>query len=516
MEIRFGIQEDGAVCFDIGPAPKTVRENKGKSLLLATNNYVSIDIETTGLSPAYDEIIEIGAVKYRAGEIVDTFQSLVNPEMEIDDFITQMTGITNEMLVDAPILKNVLPTFIEFVGKDILLGHNVNFDINFIYDACNLFGLPVFDNDFIDTMRLARRMYKNLPNHKLDTLISHFGLQRRELHRGLLDCVLTAECYQKMMDDSDCFAEAIKPRYRNRNRKAFSLKDIVAIEGEENPDSPLYGKVCVFTGTLESFTRKEAGQLVVNIGGLCADNITKKTNYLILGNNDYCKSIKDGKSNKQKKAEKLIADGADLTIIPEEVFLDILQMDYEEDVQQSPEETVSAVAPPDADEKELHTFECIEPILKRHLEEENLSVSSLYFKKSKVYNAQYGSVYLFNDSNLFCRINFGAQPGYFSISSKYENFIPEGVDYKKQKSDPNYCRIYLDNPEDIEKFAEMLLQLLDKQIDACPTDFACCSRFEACSDAKKCINPDPNMAIRCYYRKNLKQGKIFYGKNKTI
>ena len=111
----------------------------------------------------------------------------------------------------------------------------------------------------------------------------------------------------------------------HKHKKPLSLKELVAEEGHENPDCLFYGKVCVFTGALESFTRKEAAQLVINIGGICDNSITKKTNFLILGNNDYCKSIKDGKSSKQKKAEKLIASGADLTIIPESVFLEIIQ-----------------------------------------------------------------------------------------------------------------------------------------------------------------------------------------------
>ena len=137
------------------------------------------------------------------------------------------------------------------------------------------------------------------------------------MHRALTDTELTARCYLIMADDPS-FEMAMKPAAEVR------AKDIVAQEGFTNEDSPLYGKVCVFTGALESFTRKEAMQIVANIGGVCGDNVTKKTNYLVLGNNDYCTSIKDGKSNKQKKAEKMILEGADLQIIPESVFLEMI------------------------------------------------------------------------------------------------------------------------------------------------------------------------------------------------
>lgn len=519
MEIRFGIKEDGSVAFEFGSAPKASRPNKGTSLLTALTDFVSLDIETTGLSPMYDEIIELGAVKYRDGKPVDTFSSLVKPESPVDPFVTQMTGITNEMLKDAPSLFTILPVFIDFVGDDTIVGHNVNFDINFIYDACAVVGLPPFANDFIDTMRLARRMYKDFPNHKLDTLIDHFGLERRTLHRGLGDCELTAECYQRMIADTEAFEEAIKIVHRKRNRKKQSLKELVAAEGLENPDSPLYGKVCVFTGALESFTRKEAAQIVVNIGGVVGDRITKKTNFLILGNNDYCKSIKDGKSNKQKQAEKLIAEGADLAIIPESVFLDILYEDDsapEEPKAEAEVEAAEEVVKPDADKLEQEAFEIIAPTLKEMLVADNLSADYLFFKQSKTDNAQYSSAYLFNENSLFCRISFRGKQTYFSVSSVYEDLIPSDVEYKIQKSDPNYCRIAISTPSEMANYLELLRKILDKQVDAYPADFGCCSRYEACSDAMKCIHPNPDMAIRCTYRKNMKKGRIFYGKNKNI
>ena len=326
MSISISFNSDGTLSIAQGEYQKSQRSYKGNSLLTSIRDFVVIDIETTGLSPSYDEIIELAAIRYRDGNMVKQFSSLVKPRFPVDDFITQITGISNKMLESAPVLKDILPRFLDFIGKDILLGHNIHFDINFIYDSCERLCLPHFSNDFIDTLRISRRMYKELEHHRLDDLIALFGLEARTLHRGLGDCELTAKCYFAMTADNEHFEEAMKAVKKNYGNKShFSAKEIVAEEGFQNPDSPLWKKVCVFTGALESFTRKEAAQLVANIGGICEDNITKRTNYLILGNNDYCKSIKDGKSSKQKKAEKLIANGADLSIIPESVFLDMLQ-----------------------------------------------------------------------------------------------------------------------------------------------------------------------------------------------
>ena len=316
LGVRFIYEDDGTVTIqtDVG----IQRPDKGKSLLTSIQDFTAVDIETTGLSPMFDSIIELSAVRFRSGKEVAAYNQLINPDVEIDSFITELTGITNEMLVGMPLIDDVLPDFLSFLGDDVIVGHNVHFDINFIYDACVETGKPPLKNNFIDTMRISRRLHKDWPDHKLDTLLAELNLKSRSKHRAENDARLTAAAYLAMIADPR-FDEVIKPKSYNA-----MANTIVAQEGFKNENSPLYGKVCAFTGGLDSLTRAEAMQLVVNIGGICGNNVTKKTNYLILGNNDYCASIKDGKSSKQRKAEKMILDGADLQIIPESVFLDML------------------------------------------------------------------------------------------------------------------------------------------------------------------------------------------------
>lgn len=103
----------------------------------------------------------------------------------------------------------------------------------------------------------------------------------------------------------------------------FDLTKISSDKTEFDETHPLYGKFCVFTGKLDKMTRTEAAQIVVNFGGICENTVTKKTNYLILGNTDYSKNIKDGKSAKQKKAEQYRLEGQDIVVIPESTFYDI-------------------------------------------------------------------------------------------------------------------------------------------------------------------------------------------------
>ncbi|MBO4539580.1 MAG: 3'-5' exonuclease, partial [Clostridia bacterium] len=122
------------------------RVYKGKSLFDFPSDYTVIDIETTGLYTGESEIIEVSAIKCRGDEAVDTFSTLIHPQLPISSFISDLTGITNELVKDAPYAKEALEDFYSFAGKDILVGHNVNFDVNFLYDELLLYNNLVLDN----------------------------------------------------------------------------------------------------------------------------------------------------------------------------------------------------------------------------------------------------------------------------------------------------------------------------------------------------------------------------------
>ncbi len=176
------------------------REFKGNSLLKWVDDYVLVDIETTGLSPQTDEIIEIGAIKVKENKIVDQYDSLIRIDYPLNPFITNLTGITNEMLQKGKDSIQVLEEFMEFTGKDIIMGHNVNFDINFIYDKCEIYLDSYLKNDFVDTMRIAKKVIPNCKNYKLGTLAQMFDVDYKNAHRGLKDVEITYEVYNKLKE----------------------------------------------------------------------------------------------------------------------------------------------------------------------------------------------------------------------------------------------------------------------------------------------------------------------------
>lgn len=169
---------------------------KGESLLTFPEDYTVIDIETNGLNSNIDDIIELSAIRVRKDKIVKTFTKLIKPQRPVGGFISRLTGITNSMLANERAIDEILPEYLDFIGKDIVLGHNVNFDINFIYDKSMKHFNKAFSNSFVDTLKIARKLKLECENHKLKTLADYYNIKQGRMHRGLEDCRITFEVYK--------------------------------------------------------------------------------------------------------------------------------------------------------------------------------------------------------------------------------------------------------------------------------------------------------------------------------
>lgn len=163
------------------------------------DTYVVFDIETTGLSAQNNKITEIGAVKIENGQKTATFSQLINPECTIPPNITELTGITNEMVADMPTIAEVLPKFLEFCAGTTVVAHNAAFDCGFIrYNAATL-GLD-FHNKILDTLRLSRELYPNEAKHSLNVVCQRLGVSLENHHRAVDDATATADIFLKFMD----------------------------------------------------------------------------------------------------------------------------------------------------------------------------------------------------------------------------------------------------------------------------------------------------------------------------
>lgn len=170
---------------------------KGKLINRYVPDYVIYDLETTGISSNYDEVIEISAVKVRNGEILDEFSSLVNPGRPIPHAASAVNNISDAMVANAPSFSEVLPRFLDFIGNDVLAGHNIHsFDMKFLYRDCEKYFHQTLTNDYVDTLRLARICLPGLRHHRLGDVAGFYGISTAGAHRALADCRMNQQIYE--------------------------------------------------------------------------------------------------------------------------------------------------------------------------------------------------------------------------------------------------------------------------------------------------------------------------------
>lgn len=189
-------EDDSMAEYKSSPSGKT---SAGKRLVNYVPEYVVFDLETTGLSSKQDQIIELSAIKASGESVIDTFSTLVNPQCAIPYQATNVNGITDDLVADAPLLEEVMPRFLEFIGDMVLVGHNIqSFDLKFIYRAVERLGLPEVSNDYIDTVYMARSCLPQLGHYRLTDLASYFQIDTTGAHRALQDCMMNLKCYEAM------------------------------------------------------------------------------------------------------------------------------------------------------------------------------------------------------------------------------------------------------------------------------------------------------------------------------
>lgn len=324
MKINIGFNFDNDDPFDLEPKQyffRTPIRFHTREEALSFKDYIVFDFETTGLSPRTCSIIEVGALKVRNGEVVDTFSSFINPHEPLPEAIVKLTGITDEDLSNAPDLSAVLPAFISFCEDLPLVAHNAYFDLSFFGHACTKLEIN-HSVCFIDTLTLSRISFPELPTHKLGDLILCLHLPTPpQNHRAVDDVVCTNYLLLRCLES---YPEEYTYKY-NSSQKT-SLANLVP-SGEVSPDHPLYQKSIVFTGEL-SISRKLAAQLATDVGALVKSSVSKKTDYLVVGVQDTEKVGAAGISSKEQKTLDLINQGVPVSILDEAAFMQLLKGEH--------------------------------------------------------------------------------------------------------------------------------------------------------------------------------------------
>lgn len=181
-------------------------------VIIVITEYIALDLETTGLDPKKNKIIEIAAVHVKDGKVADRYQTLLNPGWKLPERITELTGISNEDLLDAPTAEEKLEEFLQFVQDRVIVGHSIMFDYSFLKRAAVNQGL-VFEAEGIDTLKIARKYLADLPSRNLHALCLHYGIEHHA-HRALADAVAAHELLVRMWEQfySEETADDFLPR----------------------------------------------------------------------------------------------------------------------------------------------------------------------------------------------------------------------------------------------------------------------------------------------------------------
>lgn len=195
-------------------------------------SYIAFDVETTGLNPMENEIIEIGALKVRDGKVAERFMEFIHPTAPISAAITNLTGITNKMVAGARPRCEVVSDFLDFCEDDILIGHNVSFDYSFMKCSAAADGLP-FEKLGIDTLKIAKKVHSDLDSKSLGSLCAYYNIENRAAHRAYHDALATAKLYQTLAhyfeaDDPKLF-QPVQLTYRVKKPQPATIKQIALL-----------------------------------------------------------------------------------------------------------------------------------------------------------------------------------------------------------------------------------------------------------------------------------------------
>lgn len=264
---------------------KPQRPGKGESVLCLPRDYTVVDTETTGLSTESCCLIEVSALRVREGQVAAEFSTLIRPPWRevqkngqwqqgyVDDFIQGLTGITDEMLEGAPLPEEALPQVEDFLGRDLLLGHNVGFDTAFLYDSFQKYlGRPLGNNS-LDQLRLARKLLPHLPHHRLGDVAAALGVPYQGAHRALADCWITYGCYEKLR------ALALSQGTEEEFLQRFEKKKPPKPRYPGVPGHPFYQKTLVLTGSLDTPQNREA---VLRAGGKVGKEVAAGVDFVAI------------------------------------------------------------------------------------------------------------------------------------------------------------------------------------------------------------------------------------------
>lgn len=305
-------------------------------------NYFVIDFETA--NSRRESVCALGIIEIKDNKVINEWDYLINPEEDFDSFNTYLHGISYETVKDKPNFSMIWNEIKELLQDNIVIAHNASFDISVLRHVLNKYNIEFPTFKYSCTRILSKKTWTSLTNYKLNTIAEHLNISFNH-HNQLEDANACAKIFDNILKANETYdfeelhtllkirVGSIFPTgYKPCEVKSSSYsvkeylkpKDIVPTIEDFDINHEFYNKGIAFTGTLNSMQRKDAAFAAVNRGAFYCNTVNKKTNYLVMGIQDYSKFIDGEKSSKLKKAEDLIFKGQDLEIISEDEFIRLL------------------------------------------------------------------------------------------------------------------------------------------------------------------------------------------------
>lgn len=299
--------------------------------------FIALDFETA--NPYRYSVCAMGVAIVDGKTILRRQSWLIRPPvLEFDDFNIEIHGITEEDVENEPEFDKRWEEFKPLLEGNLIVAHNASFDMSVLRHVLDRYGIPYPKLDYLCTRVIAHRLWPKLVNYTLPIVSEHLGIHFTH-HKAEEDASASAQillraCQEKNIFESQQLAESLNIKIGNLfeggynpcgfKAKPLRLSEITSTKESFDPEHVFFGKNVVFTGTLQSMVRRDAIQKVVDCGGACSSSVLAKTNYLIMGEQDFWKLRGKKKSSKIRKAEQLVSDGANLELIPESEFLQLL------------------------------------------------------------------------------------------------------------------------------------------------------------------------------------------------
>ena len=462
------------------------------------NCFTFIDVELA--NPSHDSICALGIIHVRDGNTVFSHEYIIDPACSFSSFHTNLHGITPEICNGKPCFPDVWKEVSSYFEAGIVVAHSAtSMDLNAICQTLMHYQLPVPEIHYLCTLELAKKYIpkKSVPNYTLPSLCDYLGVPVQHHHNALADALMCHDVFFAMLSRFGFYADAAKvyhlPEKQSPCYHVSHEERPFPIDFDAFSSGDISGRAFLLTGDFEFGTRASVETYIEKRGGIIKSVPSKRLDYLLVGNLGS-ENWKYG--NYGTKVETILEyrrSGLPVKVISESDFFNAVIPEY---------------AAPALDF--LSPESVMQDILRGELSEfaPHLSLAPL----------KGGSISFKCVNTLAFRFNPSAATPYVEFR---ETDMPEddvsqiGKKYQLTKQKPAYWRITVDATFSYKLFIKYAKSILKDILDGMSYAFACCDRFIECSDAKHCLFPKDQHHLGCYYRRNLRAGKIFYGKNKN-